>query len=98
MKKLEVLAAIHYGNYEEGGKIIDDKCPCCKWDPAATPEGKVWFGQSKGPGGKGEAGQVDEPEWRLGEFWAPGCERGCGAYFQIFNCQNCGLVYATHLN
>jgi hypothetical protein len=40
----------------------------------------------------------DDPEWILGLLWRPGVERGIGAYFQVFHCQDCGLVYATHVN
>jgi hypothetical protein len=95
MKKLDVLAVIHLGKYERrngASVIVDDKCPCCDWDPRHTPKGKAWRGQPN------ERKHDDDPEWHLGEIWAPGVERGCGAYFQVFHCQNCGLVYATHLN
>lgn len=71
--------------------VVDDKCPCCKWNPWDTPEGKARAGQPLEPSSEG-------PQWRLGEIWAPGVERGIGAYFQVFHCQTCGLVYATHLN
>lgn len=92
MKTLEVLAVIHKGNYSEGGVVEDDKCPCCKWDPWETPEGKAWGGQPS------KVTPEIDPTWHLGEVWAPGAERGCGAFFQVFHCGGCGLVYATHLN
>jgi hypothetical protein len=92
MKKLDVLAVIHYGNYGENGAVVDDKCPCCKWDPRETAEGKAGGGQP------GEFTPDNDPKWHLGEIWAPGAERGIGAYFQVFHCQGCGLVYGTHLN
>lgn len=95
MKKLDVLTVVHFGNYRDtngASAVVDDKCPCCEWNPWETPEGKAWGGQPKQP--KPE----EDPVWHLGEIWAPGAERGCGAYFQVFHCQKCGLVYATHLN
>jgi hypothetical protein len=91
-KNLNVLAVVHLGRYEPDGnvlKVVDDECPCCRWDPWSTPEGQAMrVGQER------EA----DPEWKLGEMWAPGAERGIGADYQIFHCQKCGLVYATHLN
>lgn len=84
-KIVDVLAVVHLGNYEESGRIIDDSCPCCHWNP---PQGS----NSESTSG------YEEPEWVLGAIWAPGVERGIGAYYQVFQCQNCGLVYATHVN
>jgi hypothetical protein len=92
MKKLEVLAVIHYGNYGEDCAVVDDKCPCCKWDPRETPDGRPSANQGN------ELPHENEPDWQLGAIWAPGAERGCGAYFQVIHCQGCGLVYATHVN
>jgi len=89
MKGLEVLAVIHYGNYTEDGAVIDDKCPCCKWNPLEIPEAKIC---------KDLPLSDNDPEWHLGHIWTPGAEKGIGAYFQVLHCQGCGLVYATHLN
>jgi hypothetical protein len=99
MKILQVLAAVHYGNYKDN-KIVDDKCPCCDWDPAATPEAKFWLCRSPGDVDvtAGETRTLPNPTWRLGEFWAPGCVLTCGGLFQILHCPKCGLVYATHFN
>ena len=81
-KVLEVFAVIHYGNYEDNGMIINDSCPCCGWEPAVEQE----------------ASGAAKPEWHLGEMWNPATERGMGAYLQVLHCQQCGIVYATHLN
>jgi hypothetical protein len=83
-KNLEVLTVIHVGNYDDTGQVIDDNCPCCNWEPIqiSQPSSEI----------------SEEPEWHLGEIWKPNVEHGIGAYFQVFHCQNCGLVYATHLN
>jgi hypothetical protein len=92
LKKLDILAVIHYGNHDESGKVVDDKCPCCKWDPLETPEGKICNDQSN------HRLSDNNPDWYLGEIWKPSAERGIGAYFQVLHCQGCWLVYATHLN
>jgi hypothetical protein len=92
MKKLDVLTVIHYGNYNESGAVVDDTCPCCKWNPWETPEGKAWGDHGN------KVPSENDPVWHLGEIWAPDAERGIGAYFQVFHCQGCGLVYGTHLN
>jgi hypothetical protein len=91
-KRLAVLAVILYGRYEPDGAIIDDKCPCCSRDPFDTPEGRRWRNDHRAPR------PTDEPIWHLGEIWAPGAERAAGARFRVFQCQGCGLIYATHLN
>ena len=88
-KTLEVLTVVHMGNYDQSGKIIDDSCPCCSWEPSQKELNKIHekaFSDS------------EDPEWHLGMIWAPGTERGVGAYFQVIHCQKCGLVYATHVN
>ena len=86
-KPLDVLAVVHLGKYKDG-MIVDDNCPCCEWEPPSIVH---------------EDGSVDgisstEPESILGQMWMPGVEKGMGSFFQIFHCQSCGIVYATHLN
>lgn len=87
-KTLEVLTVVHMGKYDKG-EIIDDCCPCCNWEPPQSKMPEIQGGQPS---------HSDDPEWHLGMIWAPGTERGIGAYFQVFHCQKCGLVYATHVN
>ena len=60
MKKLDVLAVIHYGNYGDNGAVVDDKYPCWKWDPWETPEGKAWGGLGQ------KAASENESVWALG--------------------------------
>src|SRR5690349_5440298 len=91
MKKLDVLTVVHYGKYNPDGAVIDDKCPCCNWDPPET------LGAKAGSSHAEVEQYVVDPDWHLGEIWAPGVERGIGAYYRVFHCQGCGLVYATHL-
>lgn len=84
-KPLNVLTVVHLGKYQDG-MIVDDNCPACNWAPPSveTPN---------------EGGLLStDPDHLLGQIWTPGHERGCGGFFQIFHCQNCGIVYATHLN
>lgn len=88
-KTLEVLTVVHMGNYDKSGKIIDDSCPCCDWKP---PQSKMLEMHEK------PSYHSEDPEWYLGSIWAPGTDRGIGAYFQVIHCQKCGLVYATHVN
>jgi hypothetical protein len=86
-KVLETIAVIHLGNYAASDvpdvlEVLDDCCPCCKWCPPEIENGV----------------DAEDAEWILGELWKPGAERGIGSYFQVFHCQSCGLVYATHVN
>ena len=84
-KPLEVFSVVHLGKYQDG-RIVDDNCPACDWEPPDL-------------GGSQESGLGStDPDHLLGQMWSPGSERGCGGFFQIFHCQNCGIVYATHLN
>jgi hypothetical protein len=81
----EPLAVIHLGKFEDG-MIIDDKCPFCDWDPPAFEKADDY--------GLAPTSQ----RHLLGQMWKPGAERGAGRFFQIYHCQACGTVYATHLN
>ena len=92
-KTLEVLTVVHIGNYDESGQIIDDSCPCCNWEPPQSKQPEI-----SGTQESSQSDNCDDPEWHLGMIWAPGAERGIGAYFQVLHCQKCGLVYATHVN
>ena len=87
-KVLDVLTVIHYGKYGDDDSVIDDNCPCCNWEP---PQGEAPQPEGRDKDGNG-------PYWHLGMIWHPASERSIGAYFQVFHCQNCGLVYATHVN
>lgn len=84
-KPPQTFAVVHLGKYEDG-KVIDDKCPCCDWEPPAFNEADD-YGLSS-----------TSPDHLLGQMWMPGVERGAGGFFQIYHCQGCGIVYATHLN
>jgi hypothetical protein len=88
-KNLETLAVIHLGNYSEEmdgcREVINDNCPCCKWEPSPYKETT-------------DSGEFDSRKEVVGEIWNPNFEKYEGNIYQIFHCQNCGILYATHLN
>lgn len=92
MKNLDVLAVIHYGNYLDEGngisRVLDDNCPCCGWTPPEQKKESV-----------SNNFDTTDRDCVLGTIWNPKTGKaGMGCLFQVFHCDNCGIVYATHLN
>lgn len=82
-KYLDVLAVIHFGNYVDEG----------------SGASRVVDDNCPCCGWSPDMKAGDEQDFRLGEMWNPKTGKaGMGCLFQILHCQQCGIVYATHIN